>query len=204
MEEIVDEKVAKTITNYKQWMIGTTMPQGQVLTKPSFTEHPERNYDLRNSVIKRYLQHEDQTYGINLGWTDDGSEATGKKVARWFFARKGNAEGPLKYGEKIALGNGGKPSFLNYEHRTVGINLDYANDPPYEWMVLGGKIGDPVKTHDLVALYNVKCEECLIYFDRTRGGDIGWPTSQTWLGQISDAVWNEVRSKALAALLAAV
>ncbi len=209
----MDEKVTKTIAKYKQWVIGTTRPHGPVLTKPGFGEHPERNYDLKNTAIKRFLQNEDQTYGINLGWTDDASEATGKRVARWFFTRKGNAEGPLKYGEHIALGNGTRPSFVNYEHRTVGINLDYANTPPYEWMVLGGKIGDPVKTHDAIALYNAKCEDCLIYFNRTRGADIGWPDSKTWVGQLGDltglgeiteAAWKEVQSKALAALLTAV
>jgi hypothetical protein len=38
------------------------------------------------------------------------------------------------------------------------------------------------------AIYNTKSEggEVFMFFDRTVGGDIGWPSSQTWGTQLKD------------------
>jgi hypothetical protein len=191
----------------KQWRIGVTKPRTMILPKLRFNEHPERNYSLKNSKTIKYLQHEHQTFGINLGWTDDATNATGEKVARWFFTRSTKDEGPIRYGEKIAIANGGDPSFVNFAHRDVGINLEYSDYPSFEWKLLGGKIGDPVYTHDLIAIFNEKSEggECLVYFDRTVGGNIGWPSSKTWKDQVDlgDIPWKTISKEALKSLGAA-
>ena len=104
--------------------------------------------------------------------------------------RNGKSEEPIRFGETIALGNGGDPSFLRYEERTVGINLGWSKTPVFEWKLLGGKIGDPVHTQEWIAIYNPNPEdgECLIFFDRTVGGDIGWPSSKTWGQQFGEKV----------------
>ena len=187
----------------KQWVIGGGRAGG-VLLKRKFDGSPERNYNLRGLKINRYLQHEEQRFGINLGWTDDASPQTAAKVARWFFAREANDDGVLRYAETIALANGGDPSFVRYENRTVGVNLGWSKTPVYEWKVLGGAPGTPVQTGQQVALFNVKADECLIYFDRTAGGDIGWPTSQRWEDQLKALAIKAGKEAVKKAVLAAL
>ncbi|MFZ4660547.1 MAG: hypothetical protein ACOYNY_26295 [Caldilineaceae bacterium] len=205
MSELVDSEIKR----YKQWMIGATKPRTQLLSLAAFAENSTKRYNLKGSAIRKYLQHEEQTLGINLGWTDDGSNETGDRVSRWFFARNGDGDLPIKYGEKIAIGYGKSPSFIHYEKRTIGINLDWANNPVFEWKLLGGKIGAPVHTQEWLAIYNEKSKECLIYFDRSAGGDIGWPSSQTWGDVLEDLAetitkeaWEQAKKAAVTALLA--
>jgi hypothetical protein len=154
----------------KQWMIGSA---GTLQPKRKFDGRPERNFNLRGLKLDKYLQHEEQRFGINLGWTDDASAKTAAKVTRWFFARESSDDGALRYAETVALGNGGDPSFVRYENRTVGVNLGWSKTPVYEWKIVGGTAGTPVQAGQKVALFNEKANECLIYFDRTAGGDIG-------------------------------
>jgi hypothetical protein len=199
-----DDAVAQVITLYKQWVMGAGIPVAELVRpKNNFDSHPERNYSLKNRQYVKFLQHEHQKFGINLGWTDDATNETARKVARWFFTRQGQGDGPIKYGETIALANGGSPSFIRYEHRPVGINLAWSGTPVFEWKLLGGKIGDPVYTHQEFAICNEKAKaggECFIYFDRTAGGDIGWPSSKTWEDVFGDAVKEQLEKAYGAAL----
>lgn len=109
----MEQLVMNEIKRYKQWMMGATKPKALVLPKAALDEYPERSYNLKNNTIRKYLQHEEQTFGINLGWTDDGSNETGDRVSRWFFANNDNANMPIRFGETIALGNGKSPTFLS-------------------------------------------------------------------------------------------
>lgn len=186
----VDEAVTQLAEHYKQWVIGTGTTQ-PVMPQNTFREGSDRNYNLKNTRTRTFLQYEEQTFGINLGWTDDASPQTARRVSRWFFTRPGGAAGQLRYGEPIAVGYGKAPSFLHYEHRTVGINLGWVRDPAFEWKLLGGVAGRPVNCGDRLAIHNTKAGSAqapgvLIYFDRTAGGDIGWPDSQTWWDQAKD------------------
>jgi hypothetical protein len=195
------------IENFKQWNISPNSPSGPILPKASFTGPADRNYSLKGKAIRKFLQWEDQTWGINLGWTDNAEPETEKKVRRWFFTRnEESAAGktPIRYGETIAIGNGNRPSFLNYDSREFGINLSWENSPSFEWKILGGTVGEPVMSDEWVALYNLKSEsgECLIFFDRTVGGDIGWPSSQTWTDQFKDLVRAQVLKLAKDAVMA--
>lgn len=169
----------------KQWRFDPYNPGHTLRSKNSFG-HSGRNYNLRNRRTRTFLQWERQTWGINLGWTDDGTPQTATKVSRWFLRRPGTNASALKYGERLALGYGGDPSFLRYSKRTVGINLKWDYSPSYEWRLLGGRKNRPVLTGEPVAIYNETAGErgFLIHFDRTAGGDIGWPDSQTWLDQL--------------------
>ena len=193
------EQVMMLVEKYKQWLFGATKPRTEILPKEKFTEHGERNYSLKNRQYVKYLQYEDQTFGINLGWTDDATNETGNKVARWFFARPGSDDSPIRYGERLALGNGGGASFLKFEERTIGINLGWSDQPVYEWQIFGGKIGAPVHTQEWVVIFNLRSEEGepLIFFDRTAGGDIGWPSSKTWPDQIEELAWPLIKKGAI-------
>ena len=179
MPTIPAEKVQPLVRLFTQWTIGHT-GSGEVLSKAHFDDRPARNYALFNPNPRRFLQYEDQTWGINLGWTDDASEATGQKVARWFFAKPNGTGGPVRYGDRIALANGRGRSFLRHEGRTFGIDLDWSGPPIYEWRILGGPTGTPVRQGELVAILNLKIREFFVYFDRNIGADIGYSDSHRW------------------------
>jgi hypothetical protein len=165
---------------YRQWIISPNGPLGEVLSSSNFGHLPERHYSLQNTAPRgpqTFLQWEHQTWGINLGWTDNASSVTEKKVRRWFFAKEGDQH--IHYGDFVALANGNQPSFLYYHPREFGINLEWSNHPHYEWMILGGPHGTPVKTKDRVVLFNYSANipdgDPLIHIDRNVGADIGWP-----------------------------
>jgi hypothetical protein len=199
-DALSDEAV---LDELKQWYISSPAKPRQLLPKSTFEGPADRSYNLKDSKVRKFLQHEEQTYGINLGWTDDAEPETAKKVARWFFSRSAEGDRPLRYGETIAIGNGKKPSFIRYKERTVGINLDWSNTPVYEWKLAGGELGQPIDPRKYLAIYNQKGGEFLIFFDRTRGGDIGWPSSQTWGAQLTDELLEQAKEKGVELLLKA-
>jgi len=185
MTDSLDQQVAQLAEKYKQWSIGAGQP-GQVFGKSRFEEHPERSYTLKNSRPRKFLQYEHQTWGINLGWTDDASPETAKRVARWFFTRNGARTGPITFGETIALANGKGDSWLHYADREFGINLQWSGQPVFEWTILGGKAGQPVPRGRYLAVYNEKVRLFFVEFDRDIGGDLGWSDSKSWLDQLGN------------------
>lgn len=189
----------------KQFMFDPNHQRHAMLTKANFNGPADRNTNLKNSRTRKFLQWEEQSVGINLGWTDNAEPATAVRVSRWFLTRQSSSQGPVRYGETIALGYGKDPSFIRYEDRTFGINLGWSDSPVFEWKLLGGRAGQPVSSGDWLAIYNKRAADCLIYFDRTVGGDIGWPSSQTWTDQLGDILTQAVKDhwkEAVAFLLA--
>jgi len=172
-------QVAELVTEYKQWTIGSDA-RGAVLSSAHFHDHPDRLYNLKNNKTRKFLQYEEQTLGINLGWTGDASPQTGERVSRWFFARREGTGGSVRYGETIALANGLGRSFLYYAPRQWGINLNWSNPPVYEWRLLGGPAGTVVQRNNYLAIYNTRVAEFFTYFDRNVGGNIGWSDSERW------------------------
>ena len=166
----------KVMAGYKQWMIGANK-KGLVYPKSS-------NYNLKGTINKKFLQYERQGTGggINIGWTDNASASTATARSLWYFQNQSNSNRPIRYGEPVAIAwKTEHTNFIKYASRTTGINLDWSKKPAYEWAILGGKPGVPVKRgQDLVVIYNLKFKRPLIYFKRTVGGHIGWPGSSTW------------------------
>ncbi len=176
---------SKVMAPYKQWMIGANKT-GLVYT--SVLDGPvDKQYNLKGSAIRKFLQYEKQgTFGgINLGWTDNASARTATESSKWFFTRPYGSYSfvrPIVYGERIAIAWGSKKDpYVKYATRRVGINLDWSKKPAYEWAILGGRPGTDVKRgEEWVIIYNLKHKMPLMYFDRTKGGDIGWPDSTRW------------------------
>jgi hypothetical protein len=195
MAEDMSFAEAQAITaDFQQWMIGSNV-SGFVLTKSSFDGPVDRSYNLKGLKLRKFLQWEDQTFGINLGWTDNASAETSRKVSRWFFARHpSNREtGPIVYGETIAIGYGVSPSFVKYAHRDIGVNLKFVGEPAFEWKILGGQPGQAVRTgRDWVILYNITEGQPLIYFKRDAGGHLGWPDSISWRERAEGWLRNQV------------
>ena len=204
MTDSLTDNMTMVVDYLKQWRFDPNNQPHDLFPKPKFVGPAERNYNLKNVRTKKFLQWERQALGINLGWTDNAAPATAKKVARWFLARSGTSQTPVKYGELIALGYGKDPSFVRYEDRAVGINLGWSSSPAFEWKLLGDNGGRSVSSQDWLAIYNEKAGECLLYFDRSIGGDVGWPSSQTWTDQLPGELMQAVRDhwKEAVALLA--
>jgi hypothetical protein len=206
MTETTTNPTVMAATYLKQWMLDPNHHHHSLLAKAAFSGPADRNYNLKNSQTRKFLQWEEQTFGVNLGWTDDASPQTATRVSRWFFTRPSSDQSPLRYGEPLALGYGIDPSYIHYANRTVGINIEWSQAPRFEWKLLGGAGGDPARSGDWLAIYNEKANDCLMYFDRTVGGDIGWPSSETWADQIADIVLQAIKDhwkEGVAYLLAA-
>ncbi|WP_213956958.1 hypothetical protein [Variovorax sp. dw_954] len=81
--------ISEVAESFRQWKFMTTTPATLVLPKEKFDGLPDRNFSLKNDNAKKYLQYESQTFGINLGWTDNASPTTAEKVAKFFLNRPG-------------------------------------------------------------------------------------------------------------------
>jgi hypothetical protein len=178
------------MARYKQWRIGDGAG-GKIYPQSLRTNARSQSYNIKGKVLSKYLQYERQGAGrgINLGWTDNDSKQTATARAKWHFVRTFDQTTPrakpMRYGEKFALawdfgslgwGSKNKP-FVKYASRTVGINLNWSKEPSYEWTILGGEPGTEVERGDWVVIYNLNHEQPLMYFNRTLGGNIGWPDS---------------------------
>lgn len=159
-----------------QWKLGN-------LAGPSTDIRPGKRYLLKNTTNRHFLHYKKQgTFGgINLGFSDDAEPSTAAKVVQWeIINRQGT---PVKYDEPVALRC--RDGYLRYGRREVGINLHWSDSPVYEWRLLGGKPGTPVKTGTAFSIFNLHTAdgEPLIYFRREIGGNIGWPSSRTLVDQ---------------------
>ena len=106
-------EASQVMVPYKQWMIGANKT-GYVVPKLTWSGPAVRNYNLKGTVPRKFLQYEKQgTWrGINLGWTDNASASTATKRSKWFFRRPGASTAvPIRYGERIAIawGKGSDP-----------------------------------------------------------------------------------------------
>lgn len=166
-----------------QWRFGSITGQTEVQAAQVFKEKGTNNVNLFNKESNCFLQWEKQSLGINLGWTDHGDSATAAKVTRWIVRPADGSTGPIRYGEEVALGYGTEPSFYRYASRTVGINLENVKAPYFEWRIIGGEVGQPVRAGNMVAIFNTRVEREGIRGDffvrhyRTAGGNIGWTSS---------------------------
>ncbi|MCK4743618.1 MAG: hypothetical protein KAT25_07340 [Sulfuriflexus sp.] len=176
----------------KEWVIGANPGAGGYLyTKTKWKGPKDYNYNLKGLVIRKFFHYEKQGSlgGINLGWTNNASAETGKKRAKWYFTRSSNAKGPIKYGEYLAIAwhNTG---YIYYASRNSGINLKWSKKPHYQWQILGGRNGTPVRRgKDKVIIYNTRHKYPMIYYKRKGAGHIGWPDSTDWSvrGQVRDS-----------------
>lgn len=161
---------------------------------------PGQRYLLKNKRNRHFLKYKKQgTFGgINLGFTDDAEPATAKKSVHWEFVNKTGTA--VKYNEPVALRC--KDDYLYYGSRDVGINLKWSDGPVFQWWLYGGKSGTPVHTRDWFCLWNMHGEigEPMIWFERTIGGNIGWPSSKSLLDQGLDWAKGAVK-KAIAEYL---
>ncbi len=169
---------------FKQWIVlSSHVPaKSPIRSKDSFNGPVDRNLQLKNGRRRKFLHYENQV-GFDIGWTDNAAPKTAIKSERWFFLPEAGDGKPILYGQPIAIGLGKNPSFMCHEKRFIGVDLQWHDQPCYEWLLLGGERDTPVKTNEWFAIYNTKVEECFIETERTMGGNVGYPSSQTWWDQ---------------------
>jgi hypothetical protein len=182
--------VQEAIERFKAWTLGGGKSPGagqQVDTLDKWREDSGLSFNLKHRNQKRYLQWEEQTFGVNLGYSDDASPQTARAKARWFFKRP-SGSGPVWYGEAVAMGFGTHPSFYKYANTAIGVNVENTGTPSYEWRFIGGSgtAGTPVKTGEWPAIYNDIKGNFRAYFDRTpastsagRRARPGWSKAST-------------------------
>ena len=129
--------------------LATTKQMSALRTITPTTE----GYNLFCTTIGKFLTYVDVNFGFNAGFKSQGDNKT-------HFRLPDGQEREILSGESVALGIGGKPSFVNYAHRDIGPNLKYVNDPVYEWRIFGvdSELGRPIPENTPVALVNDKVE----------------------------------------------
>lgn len=178
--DFVDPEVYdKMAAMYENWVINPNT-NGPIRVSRREGSDPIYPLSIKGLTNKKFFHYEKNKYGINIGWTDDASINTEKNNRKWRIERSDNSSGPLRYGEKIAIGWIKNKSFIRYKSREWGINLVWSEKPSYEWMVLGGE-GEVRARLNRVILYNIKFREPMVYVRRTRGGHIGWPSSKPYV-----------------------
>jgi hypothetical protein len=179
-EDVEFLKALQVMSPYMTWMIGANKT-GLVYPKSSWsTGSMQRNYNLKNKVVRKFLQYENMGAGrgIELDWTDHASADMAIQQSQWFFSTphgSGSVQPPIVYGEPIAMAWGSKSKFVRYSNQAVGVNLELSGSRSFEWVILGGRPGTTVKRgKDWIILFNLKNNQPLVHVDRNVGGGIGF------------------------------
>ena len=124
------------------------------------------DFGLQNQHTSQYLVYQERDYGINLGWTSNGSPA-------FHVVGQGGAGSTIKYGDKVALQPKGH-SFIKYGSRRWGINLVWSDQAVYEWTVEGGAVGTEVTLNKPFGLKNAAVNDHVVYCTRPTGVNLRW------------------------------
>jgi hypothetical protein len=174
----------KVPTSVLVWTFGGK--PGNVSSQNVYTDNS--GYNMVCRMNKKNLTWNKRPMGINLDWTTD------MNVKKIHFRVQDKKEREIRTGEHVAFGLGMGDAFLYYAERDIGINLKWASEPHYEWMIIGadGTVGQPVKTGQPYAVINEKVKpdpDFLVYLDRPMPGvaDIGWTSSPDFWDKIVDS-----------------
>jgi hypothetical protein len=125
-------------------------------------------YDLANLTVAEALIYHKRDWGINLGFGDPASSSNVK------FHRQSGKTDPLQFGEMFAI-NIRSGRWLYYAQRDYGINLNWSEEPKYEWRFdsANGQSG-AVPTLAQVGLYSSVEKDYLMYEVRDWGVNLKW------------------------------
>ena len=167
----------------KIWKLGGKT--GNIVSQNNYSDNT--GYNLFCQSNNKYLTWKKVPVGINLDFISDAA------VKKTHFRLPDGQVREIKSGELVAFGIGGGEAFLKYAHRTLGINLEWKQEPIYQWRIFGAnsQLGTPIAADSPVAVVNDKVEpspDFLIYFDRPPGmADVGWTTSPDFFNKIVSA-----------------
>jgi hypothetical protein len=149
---------------------------------------PGTAYTMFNKTDKEAIKYGKRTWGVDLVWDKS------KTLNNMKFMRK-DGTGALKYGDTVAIYID-KGNYLSYQKMKFGVNLNYAKGPAYEWVILGGKKGEVVKTGQDISLFNQKENDFLIYAERPVGINLRWFKDRDRAGGLMEAVKGAARDLA--------
>jgi hypothetical protein len=151
---------------------------------PSEPLVPGRSFALFTAAPDQFVAYGRREYGINLKWIPRKQQHDFGAPANFAVSRSSGSDDPIRYGEAVALKEqtGG---YIGYKTRRYGINLDFSNQPSFEWEVRGGRIGELVtytKTGDsafnisdvVIGLFNRKAGCFVVSGQREYGIDLVW------------------------------
>jgi hypothetical protein len=170
-----DKSVAGKLKGAFDWKILGTGSEVMAGTK----------YTLRNITNNQSVKYDERRWGINLVW--DKSTA----INNITFVRKDGKKVALKYGDTVAV-HVQKGGHLKHKERTVGINLAWSTPPVYEFVLVGGKKGSPIKVGASVGLFNSDAKDFIIYAERPAGINLRWFKDKDLAG----GVWDRLRKEA--------
>jgi len=177
-------KVLEYTSRYKNWYFNPTQ-NGYLRASPAARGNDTYWISMKGRPPIKFLQYESQSRGINLGWTSNANNQTERTARKFFMVKRNGDIGTIHFGERFALGWDRSSPFIRYATRDSGINLNWSNQPVFEWTILGGdRNGAPVKQNQAAVLFNTTHNMPMHYFERSRAGHIGWPDSDTdfWTG----------------------
>ena len=160
-----------------QWKIGSLVDtNAPIRSWNNYTDND--SYNLFCKKIGKYLTYiEKVPLGISLSYTND------RRYCKTHFRLPDGKEREILSGESVAVGIGLGKAFLRYANRPVGINLDWSQEPVFEWRIFGSNLpeGTPIPENSWVAIVNDRVEpkpDFLVHFDRPpKMADIGWTSS---------------------------
>lgn len=164
----------------KVWKIGGST--GNVVSNNSYRDN--QGYNLFCASNNKYLTWKRMLLGINLDYTTDPN------IKKVHFKLPDGQEREVLSGETVALGIGGGEAYLKYEHRNVGINLEWSSRPSFEWQLHSGSDGSPVALGAMLAIANLRVEpkpDFLVFLDRAAGAaDVGWTSSPPFWNDLAN------------------
>jgi hypothetical protein len=119
---------------------------------------------LFNVGSNQYLRREGRTFGVSLGWGADGNNVK--------LERQGDGSAPLMKGETVALRIWGA-GWLKHGTQSFGVDLELADTPSYEWVVVGGTPGQPLDDGRF-ALWSASAQDFLVHGDQTWSIGLNW------------------------------
>ncbi len=146
------EQIERQIRDVQTRLNNLRRPASWVMKGGSGAVQSGSMHKLCNDQDGTCLSYHKQTFGINLGWHSENNASPAKLV------KQGN--GPIKVGDTVAVFVGkSSNSYLCYEHRSRGINLNWSDKPCYQWRVQpegGAKNGQGLTTGMSFSLVNSK------------------------------------------------
>jgi hypothetical protein len=167
----------------KVWKLGGKA--GNIRSQNNYTDNS--GYNLFCQSNNKYLTWKKVPAGINLDFINDAA------VKKTHFRLPDGQERDILSGELLALGIGGGDPFLQYAHRTLGINLEWTKNPVFQWRIFAanGQAGIPIAADSLLAIANIKVQpspDFMIYCDRPPGmADVGWTTTPQFWNKFGNA-----------------
>ncbi len=123
-------------------------------------------YNLADGGEKRNLIDHHQTFGADVDFGDGQKVSTG--LRQFSFKRRSRLKGRISSKQNIAIYDNFTHKYLVNEHQKLGVDLDWAASPSYQWHLVPGTYPNSV------GLYNTRRGDYLVLGQETFGVNLVW------------------------------